>query len=248
MTAPTTPTAVNTTRSSSFFGCDTLARVKASTQRCNRFCSSLNCPPVLIIKVVEGDDLFKTALGSFWGANEDARLHVSHCVELMEALLHASGSTDSVRASALAHGCRALELDRSDGGGGASAGGAGSSYGVSSSTAPTAEPDSKKNSSDSGFGDDYRAPCHSVALLGILLGLPEALGLGSNGVERSPAKKAKLGGSLAKGESSKALSAAAAGGSKASSNSHGGALAALEAIPRSLQRRCLKVRLPSYCP
>lgn len=198
--------------------------------------------------MVEGEDLFKTALGSFWGANDDARLHVSHCVELMEALLHASGSTDSVRASALAHGCRALELDRSDGGGGASAGGAGSSsYGESNnSAAPTAESDSKKNRGESGFGDDYRAPCHSVALLGILLGLPEALGVGSNGVERSPAKKAKLGGSLAKGESSKALSAFS--GSKASSNSHGGALAALEAIPRSLQRRCLKVRLPSYCP
>jgi len=79
-----------------------------------------------MIKVVEGEDLFVTAAGAFWDANEDARLHVSHCVELMEALLHASGSTDSVRASALAHGCRALELDHSDGGGGASAGGAGS--------------------------------------------------------------------------------------------------------------------------
>jgi hypothetical protein len=198
-----------------------------------------------MIKVVEGEDLFVTAAGAFWDANEDARLHVSHCVELMEALLHASGSTDSVRASALAHGCRALELDHSDGGGGASAGGAGSGNLESCSSTPAAESNSSGNSAasgDSGLGDDYHAPCHSVALLSILLGLPEAIGQ-SGGVQRSPAKKAKLGGSLAKGESSKASASAASGSSKASSNnSHGGALTALDAIPRALQRRCLKVR------
>jgi hypothetical protein len=173
-------------------------------------------------QVVEGEDLFVTASGCFWHANLDAQLHVAHCVELMAALVHA-GSTPghSATVDALGHGCRALELDCSDGGGGASAGGAGSCC-----------------RSGGGLGEDYRAPCHSVALASVLLGLPGALGANSSGGnEARPAKKTKL--DSTSSSSSSNNSGAHGGKSAAATSGHGGAVAALEATPHALQRRCL---------
>ena len=168
---------------------------------------------------VDGEDLFATAKGRFWRANGDAKAHVVHLRELA-CLLSASGR----RAESLAHGCQALELDTSDGGGGRSSRGSSDSRGRSGGGGDNADDDDAP-----GISGEHG---NSGDLARTLLGFPHCDGIsssdGSGGGDLHVDKKARA-------ESSTKLAAGA-------SVAHGppkALRAALASTAPSLRRRAL---------